>query len=175
MITLLMGLRGSGKSTLSRALGAALLRPVVDLDDRTAALLGTATPGEALRLHGLAAFRDAEVRALCDVMKDQPCILALGGGTPTAPGALSILTSLKRDNPARLLYLRASIETLRSRLAHDATERPSLTGLPMAEEIAKLHAARDPLYAALADRIVAVDGRTEPDVLAELVQIATTR
>jgi hypothetical protein len=45
----------------------------------------------------------------------------------------------------------------------------------MAEEIANLHAARDPLYAALADRIVAVDGRTEPDVLAELVQIETMR
>ncbi len=69
MIIVLMGLRGSGKSTLSRALGTALSRPVVDLDDRTAALLGRATPGEALRLHGLAAFRDAEVRALCDVMK----------------------------------------------------------------------------------------------------------
>ncbi len=175
MIIVLMGLRGSGKSTLSRALGAAHLRPVVDLDHRTAAMLGTATPGEALRLHGLAAFRDAEVRGLCDVMKDPPCILALGGGTPTAPGALSILTSIKRDMPPRLIYLRASVETLRSRLSHDGTERPSLTGLPMAEEIANLHAARDPLYAALADRIVAVDRRTEPDVLAELVQIATMR
>ena len=173
MIIVLMGLRGSGKSTLSRALGAALSRPVVDLDDRTAALLGTAAAGEALRLHGLAAFRDAEVRALCDVMKEPPCILALGGGTPTAPGALSILTSLKRDNPARLLYLRASVETLRSRLSRDSTERPSLTGLPMAEEIANLHAARDLLYAALADRIVTVDGKTERAVLAELVEIAT--
>ncbi len=175
MILVLMGLRGSGKSTLARALGAGLSRPVVDLDDRTAAILGTATPGEALRLHGLAAFREAEVRALCTVMKDPPCILALGGGTPTAPGALSVLTSLKRENPPRLVYLRASIETLRSRLAHDATERPSLTGLPVADEIAKLHTARDPLYTALADRIVAVDGRTEPDVLADLVQIVTMR
>ena len=175
MILVLMGLRGSGKSTLSRAAAAVLSRPAIDLDDRTAALLGASAAGEALRLQGLPAFREAEVRALCDVMKDPPCVLALGGGTPTAPGALSIFASLKRDDPPRLVYLRASVETLRARLALDTTQRPSLTGLPVAEEIAKLHAARDGLYTMLADRVVMVDGRTEADVLAELVQIATTR
>ncbi len=175
MILVLMGLRGSGKSTLARALGVALSRPMVDLDDRTAALLGTPTPGEALRLRGLSAFRDAEVRALCTVMREPPCVLALGGGTPTAPGALAILTSLKRGTPPRLVYLRASVETLVRRLSADNTERPSLTELPMSDEVAKIHAARDPLYATLADQIVTVDGKSEPEVLAELARIATGR
>ncbi len=161
----LMGLRGSGKSTLGRLLAADLARPFVDLDDRTARLLGFDAAGPALRAVGEPAFRAAETRALAGVLEGSGLVVALGGGTPTAPGAADLLDARRADGRARTVYLRAEPRTLTGRLASDATDRPSLTGRAAVDEVAALFEARDPLYRRLADRVVEVDGLEAPAVL----------
>lgn len=140
---LLAGLRGSGKSTLGRMLAERLGLPHVDLDDRTAVLLGKNTCAEALNELGEPAFREGEREALAEVLSQPACVVSLGGGTPTAPGAPEII---ERAN-ARVIYLRLSPETLASRLrASDLESRPSLTGKGVIEEIDALFSQRDPLY-----------------------------
>jgi shikimate kinase len=151
---ILLGLRASGKTTVGRLLAARLGRVFVDLDDRTAAALGAASAGAALARHGEAAFRLAEAGALGAALGEGPMVLALGGGTPTAPGAEALLKRGREAGKIRVVYLRASASELRSRLAGDATVRPSLTGRGTMDEVEELLAARDPLYRGLADVVI---------------------
>lgn len=155
---ILMGLRGSGKSTIGAFVASASTRPMIDLDDRTAAELGASTPAEAIGRHGIEAFRAAEVRALRSALADGGVVLALGGRTPTAPGAVEILESAKRDGAA-LIYLHAEPGVLRDRLeATDHASRPSLTGRGMLDEIGEIYLRRDPLYRGLCTRLIETEG-----------------
>lgn len=167
---LLIGLRGSGKSTLARLLGAKFDRPTLDLDDHTPRFLNETVVAEAFRKHGEAAFRAAETRALTEALKTPAQIIALGGGTPTAPGAADLIRTEQRAGRALVVYLRADALTLRDRLAQaDNTHRPSLTGKGVLEEIEEVLATRDPLYAALADVTIFVDQLNERAACADIV------
>lgn len=165
---ILLGLRGSGKSTLGKLLAARLITDFVDLDFVTAGLLGAASAADAIRAGGLPGFREAEVRALQMPRSTGAGVLALGGGTPTAHGAIPALLTL-RTRGARLVYLRGGPSTLRARLSTtDLDARPSLTGAPVLEEIDRLFAERDPLYRSLADNVVEIDGRTVEESLDDI-------
>ena len=158
MAIYLLGLRGSGKSTVGRLAAQRGGGAFVDLDDITPGLLGCATAGEALRTHGEPAFRAAERGALDDPRVRAAGIIALGGGTPTFPASADELRARFAAGD-RLVYLRASIPTLRARLAAtNLATRPSLTGADPLAEVQTLWERRDPLYRALAGRVVDVDG-----------------
>ncbi|HEX8877613.1 MAG TPA: shikimate kinase [Phycisphaerales bacterium] len=166
--TILLGLRGSGKSTLGKLLAARLITDFVDLDVVTAGLLRVASAADAIRTLGLPTFRDAEVRALQMPRSTGAGVLALGGGTPTAHGAIPALSALKARG-ARLVYLRGTPATLRARLqTTDLAGRPSLTGAPVLDEIDQLFAERDPLYRSLADDVIDIDGRSIDESLEDL-------
>ncbi|MFG0273485.1 MAG: shikimate kinase [Phycisphaerales bacterium] len=156
-IVVLLGLRASGKTTLGRALAERLGRRFIDLDDRTRALLGDATIADAFRRVGESGFRSAEVEALAGALDESGIVLALGGGTPTAPGAAAMLRKAQAGARAAVVYLRCDPELLRGRL-RDAggagANRPSLTGADPLDEIEQVHAARDPVYRALADVVL---------------------
>lgn len=175
---ILIGLRGSGKSTIAKLLAARLSRPAVDLDDLTPTYLHEHTAADALRKHGEPAFRRAELAALQDALKTPGQILALGGGTPTAPGVTEMLEGAQRQDKVKIIYLRASEATLRARLlprlggggaGGSATAeggmhtpehtRPSLTGKGTLEEIGVLLNLRDTLYKTLAS--ITIDANTQ--------------
>jgi shikimate kinase len=185
---ILIGLRGSGKTTIARLLGARLNRPAVDLDDLTPTYLREKTAGDALRVHGEPAFRRAELAALQDALKTPGTILALGGGTPTAPGVAEMLEGAKKQGLAHIIYLRATEPTLRARLlprpggggaggsataegevrhASPTPEsaRPSLTGKGTLEEIGVLLNLRDTLYKTLASSVIDVNTKTQAEIV----------
>lgn len=163
---ILMGLRASGKTTVARLLSARLGYAAVDLDDLVAARMGEAHAGACIRAHGFAAFRQAEADTLNETLAanahtpgNKGLVLALGGGTPTAPGAADMLREARQSEQALIIYLRASEHTLRSRLAGDAhTDRPSITGAGTLDEVGKMFRERDPLYRELAERVIECDG-----------------
>lgn len=173
MNILIIGLRGSGKSTLGPALAERLGSSFTDLDDLVARSMSCASPAEAFEKHGQAAFRQMEGRVLVDLIKPDNQVVALGGGTPTGMLALETIRRHKSDGKARVLYLRGSPATLRSRLERtDMTSRPSLTGADPLAEIQTVFERRDPLYSDLADGIVEIDGKSAELVLEELFQAA---
>ncbi|MCA9298169.1 MAG: hypothetical protein KDA28_03835 [Phycisphaerales bacterium] len=159
----LMGLRGSGKSTLGRLHAARLGLTFVDLDDRTPLVLDAPTVADAFAM-GEATFRRGEAIALAQVIDEAPGVLGLGGGTPTGPDARRLLESLPSGH--RLVYLRASPTTLRARLERtDNTDRPPLMGDDVLDEIVQVFEARDALYRALARTVIDTDGLTEAQTL----------
>ncbi|CAN5857476.1 shikimate kinase [soil metagenome] len=172
---ILIGLRGSGKTTLARTFAA--LHPCVwrDLDDLTAAALNHPSAGAALGALGEAAFRAAECAALERVLTSPPlpAILALGGGTPMYPPAREIVRAAQRAGRARIIYLHAPPAILATRLAQDAaTLRPPLTAHadPLTESAA-LYAARDPIYRALGDTTLDTEGRFPNELTGELAAL----
>ncbi len=155
MNIILMGLRGCGKSTAGRLLAARLKRPFIDLDDVTPLELGARTVAEAWTKHGEIEFRRAEIMALTNALARDRQVIALGGGTPTAPGAPALLEQFAAAGRAVIVYLRAPAEVLRDRLRSASNaHRPSLTGLGVLEEIEGVLAHRDPIYRELAQHVV---------------------
>jgi len=165
---ILIGLRASGKSTIGRVLAEQFGRAFVDLDEVTSGLLGASGAGEAIASHGIEAFREAECRALASVLEESGRVVALGGGTPTAPGCAAMLES----DPCRVVYLRALPETLRVRLKNsDNADRPALVGDDEIGEVETLFDQRDELYRSISETVIHTDGVSEESVLAALVAV----
>ncbi|MCA9275130.1 MAG: AAA family ATPase [Phycisphaerales bacterium] len=166
---ILIGLRGSGKSTLGTLLAQHLGRDFIDLDRVVAQRMNADGPGEAIERDGIDAFRANETEALRTVLEASNRVIALGGGTPTAPGAAELL----RSCDARVIYLRGTTETLRDRLAQsDNTDRPALVGDDVLGEVQVLFEQRDGLYRELAESTVHIDGTSEASVLRALIALA---
>lgn len=158
---LLIGLRGSGKSTLGPRLAERIGFSFTDLDDLVARAMGEDSPGKAFAKHGQAAFRQMEGKMLIDVVRPLGQVIALGGGTPTGMVALESIRREKSQGRARVLYLRGQPATLQARLAAtDLSSRPSLTGASPLAEIDEVFAKRDPLYLGLADHVIQIDELT---------------
>ncbi len=165
----LIGLRGSGKSTLGARLAESLGREFIDLDDVTSQQLGEDGAGEAIAEHGMDAFRKAEHDALRSVLKNESQIIALGGGTPTAPGCEELLA----EDSCRVMYLKAQPRTLQERLSMtNNSDRPSLTGAGVVDEVSDVFAQRDPLYMNICESVIHVDEVDEDAVLTALLALS---
>lgn len=170
MNLVLIGLRGSGKTTIGRMVAERLRRPFIDLDDETARALGAPTVGEAFTKHDEAAFRKAEAGAIARVLRTDGLVIALGGGTPTAPGAADLLRRERDAGSVFIAYLAADAVTLRRRLAGtDISSRPSLTGADPLAEIEAVLAKRDTLFRELADEVMDTDGASVEEIARRLV------
>ena len=151
----LIGLTGSGKSTVGRALARRLGRGWVDSDQAIEARLGC-TIATYFAERGEAAFRDVEESVIDELSQRSGLVLSTGGGVV-----------LRQPNRQRLrdrgtvIYLRASPEQLARRLRHD-TKRPLLQGGDPLQKLRSLHAERDPLYRECAHYVIDTHGATLP-------------
>lgn len=172
MHLVLIGLRGAGKSTAGRATADLLARPFIDLDDRAAAVCG-ADAATCFATRGEQAWREAEAEALHAALAEPtPSIIALGGGTPTAPGAEQSLEESRHRGVIRIAWLDAPPEVLSSRIGTHPT-RPPLTDLDPLAEMREIDARRRPIFERLADRRVDVSSDELPRIVGELVALAT--
>jgi shikimate kinase len=166
---LLIGLRGSGKSTIGRELAGRLNRPFVDLDERVLATFAEASVSEVWSAHGEAAWREAEVSILEAVLRGADQVIALGGGTPMIADARRRIESCQRAGEARMVYLQCDVGKLARRLSRDVGDRPSLTGADPIDEIRTVLEARETTYQELADFVCDVSDAT-PEVAAESIE-----
>lgn len=166
----LLGLRGSGKSTLGRALAAALGRPFLDLDQELVRLarqagFAAASAGELLQRHGAAEFRELEARALRRVLEPAPeVVLATGGGVVERDDNVVWLA-----RAARCVLLVVPPAVLAERRAADPTLRPPLAGRDAREESELLWARREARYRALAELVLEPGSAAPAELVAQLL------
>jgi len=158
----LVGLPGSGKTTVGRLVAERLGRPFVDTDDLIAAGVGMPA-AEYLRARGEEAFRAVEGEAIRDAVADPAAVVAPGAGALADP-----LVRWRLWEHGRAVWLRAPDRTLLARLAADGTPRPLLEGAP-AERLAELAERRAPFYRA-ADAVI--DAGPPPERVAGAVVAA---
>jgi shikimate kinase/3-dehydroquinate synthase len=137
----LVGLPGSGKSTVGRLVARRLGRPFVDTDELIARRTGVPA-SEYLRTRGEDAFRAAEHDAVSEACAEPSAVVAPGAGALSDP-----LDRWRLSAHGRVVWLRAPEETLLERLAADGTPRPLLDDAPR-ERLAELAERRAPFYRA---------------------------
>lgn len=142
---LLIGLMGSGKTTVGRIVAQMIGFQLVDTDHLIVENAGKSIP-EIFATEGEAAFRQHESTALRSLLGRRGCVIATGGGIITQPRNLSILRHL-----GYIVWLDADPERLARRTAMN-TNRPLLNGEedPRAK-LARLLTERKPIYKSLAD------------------------
>ena len=142
---ILLGYRGSGKTTIGRLLGERLSWPVIDTDARIVAMAGM-TIREIFEHHGEVKFREYETIAVRDACSTNSIVIALGGGAILRPENRETLMKSSHER----IYLRCDAHVLHDRIHADpltAHNRPSLTHLGGSlAEIEHLLAEREPLY-----------------------------
>ena len=165
----LIGLRGSGKTTVGRALAAALGWPFADADERLAAAVGRPA-GDWLAEVGEATFRRREEEVLLPLLQaDDRAVVATGGGAVLIASVRAAL----RDPRLLPVWLDAPDDVLLARVAAQQIRRPPLTGLEPAAEIAAVRRARAGLYA-LAARVVVDTGRGSPAAAVAAIRAVLT-
>ena len=166
---LLVGLRGSGKSTLGSFTADIRGQPFIDLDDRTEAI-GGLSAHECFSLHGESRWREWELQALSSALKEEPSVIALGGGTPTAPGAEELIQDARSSGEAVVAWLDASDEELLKRTHHDSL-RPPLTDQSPLEEIIHIRSIRNPIFTRIADHVLETGNGTRDELIGNLAKL----
>lgn len=163
----LIGARGTGKTTVGRALAERLGWAFADVDDHVEFAAGK-TIAKIFADDGEPAFRDFEARAVGELCGRENVVIATGGGAILRTETRSLLAST-----CCVAWLSATVDVVLSRLANDPTSaarRPALTALPGREEILALLAAREPHYRAVADLTLDTTYGTPADLAADLAR-----
>ena len=145
---MLIGMPGSGKSTVGAALAESLGRRLVDVDERIVEMAGCSIP-EIFAKDGEEGFRQIEHQALCEVSKESGLVIATGGGVVTRPENLDPM----RQNSLIVWLLRDT-----ALLPKDG--RP----LSQTNSLTEMFKVREPLYRAAADCIADNNGSLEDTV-----------
>lgn len=145
MSAILLGYRGSGKTTLGKKLADRLWQKFVDTDDLIVAAAGKSIR-EIFERDGEKRFRDLETEAVRKALGMSDHVIALGGGAVLREENRKLI----KESGLKCVYLRCEPQVLLARIQSDpatAANRPHLTGLGGGiEEINKLLAEREPHY-----------------------------
>lgn len=144
MKIILIGYRGSGKTTVGKHLALRLNVPFIDTDHLIEHKAGK-TISQIFTQEGELGFRQRETLALKEAMQLGDGVISTGGGVLLRPENRLIIR--KAD---LIVYLTAPVHILAERTKND-TNRPPLTNLPHEEEIVVILKERIPLYEAAAD------------------------
>ena len=147
----LIGMPGSGKSTVGKELALKLGRKFVDIDEEIVSRAGCPIP-EIFATKGESVFRDLETAALMDTCKESGLVIATGGGCIT----------IERNYPP--LHQNGTMVWIKRELSKLPT-----AGRPLSQQnkIEELYRIRKPLYQAFAD--ISVQSTETPALTADLI------
>ncbi|KHO21836.1 shikimate kinase [Mycolicibacterium setense] len=157
----LVGLPGSGKSTIGRRLAKALDLTMLDTDAAIEETTGR-TIADIFATDGEAEFRRIEEEVIRSALATHDGVLSLGGGAVTTPGVRAALAG------HTVVYLEISAAE-GVRRTGGSTVRPLLAGPDRAEKFRALMSERVPLYRRVATMRINTNRRNPGAVVRTIV------
>ena len=165
MNLILIGYRGTGKSVVGKALAQRLQLDYVGMDAQIVARAGISIP-EIVAQDGWSKFRDLESELARELSGRDNQMIDTGGGVIERPQNIA---SLKSNG--RIFWLKASVETIVTRIQDD-TQRPALVeGKTFTEEVAEVLEARTAKYRSASHYEVDTDDLTPEQVAERIIAI----
>ena len=143
----LVGMMGSGKTTMGRALAKHLGKIFVDSDEEIIKRTGVTVP-HIFDIEGESGFRLRETAAIRDLVGRDNMVLATGGGAVLAEQNRAML-----QQNGIVIYLKTNVHDLWQRTRHDRN-RPLLQTRDPYAKLNELFQQRDPLYQQVSDIVV---------------------
>lgn len=166
----LIGLRGSGKTTVGRILAGLLGGECIDADEviqRESKL----SISNIFEREGEEGFRRREREVIAKIASSPPAVVSVGGGAVLDEANAQVLASI-----ATVVWLTAPAQVLWERISADpssAGSRPSLTDLSGVAELEQLATQRHASYERAADLAVDTEGLSQSQVAQTILDILT--
>jgi shikimate kinase len=161
---ILVGLPGSGKSTVGNAVAEGLGAKVIDIDGMLSRQMGMPIV-QIFGMVGEAKFREMERDAVNAAQGGDPCVIVPGGGWAAQPGQLEAA-----KQTCLTIYLKCSAATATKR-SEQGEARPLLAGVDPAQKMRTLLQEREPFYLQ-AHHQVSVESAPVAAVAAEVMTLA---
>jgi len=159
----LLGLPGSGKSTIGRHLSELLNYPFFDLDTQIEKEEGISIP-DIFKKKGEKYFRNLEAKKLKEISEEKRFILAVGGGTPCFHSNIELI-----NKTGTSVYLKVSIDEIVSRLEKQKNRPIFNNSENLKDQVLQLLSNRDKFYKQ-AKIIIESDNVSAEEVLTALEQ-----
>ena len=143
----LVGMMGSGKTTIGRTLARHLNKNFIDSDEEIVKRTGVTIP-HIFDIEGEEGFRQRESNVIKELIAGENIVLATGGG--------AVINEMNREllqANGIVIYLRASVQDLWMRTRHDRN-RPLLQTKDPQQKLRELFEQRDPLYSNMSDIVI---------------------
>jgi shikimate kinase len=165
---ILIGLMGTGKTTVGRILAREMRAVHIDSDSEIERI-ESMTVSQIFAEKGEQYFRDAETKFLRRIYRRRPSrrlILSTGGGLPLRPENADLLRKL-----GTVIWLRADPETLVKRVERKIAVRPLLHNdeISLIDRMTRLCLERNTIYHSLADHIFDTEQEVHASILAASV------
>jgi shikimate kinase len=160
----LVGLPGSGKSTVGKLVADALHTVVIDIDGLLVREMGMPV-AQIFGMLGEPKFRELEREAVKAAQARDACVIVPGGGWAAQPGQLDGV----RD-ASLVIYLKCQAATAAKR-TEQGEARPLLAGMDPGQRIRALLDEREPFYV-MADHTVNTENVPPEAVAAEVMTLA---
>ncbi|HVV81339.1 MAG TPA: helix-turn-helix transcriptional regulator [Pseudolabrys sp.] len=165
----LLGMRGSGKSTLGARLAKERGVPFIELDREIERTTGTSLT-EIFQLFGQETFRRAEREALDRVLSEhKEFVMATSGSIVTEPGTLDVLLS-----SCFTIWVKAEPDVHMARVVAQGDLRPMSANPRAMDDLVSILNSREPLYAK-ADATLDTNGRSIDASLTDLAALTASQ
>ncbi|MEA1867017.1 MAG: shikimate kinase [Thermodesulfobacteriota bacterium] len=165
MNIVLIGYRGTGKSVVGELLAARLRMQCIGMDAKIVKRAGMSIP-EIVEKYGWQKFRDIESEEARKLVGLDNIVIDTGGGVIERPENIEAL-----QTNSCIFWLKASVDTIVSRIQGDS-ERPALTtGKTFTEEITEVLERRLPKYKSAAQYEIDTDDLTSEQVADRVIEI----
>lgn len=164
---ILVGLPGSGKSSVGRLVAERLPAPLIDIDQLLVRQMGMPV-AQIFGMIGEPGFRQMEREAVHAARLGPPAVIVPGGGWAAQPGEIEAVSG-----SGFLIYLKCLPGTAVKR-SQRGEVRPLLVGVDPVRVMRELLDAREPFYAK-AHTEVSAEVKTAEVVAAEIVELARVR
>jgi len=170
MSIVLIGYRGSGKTSIGKRLADRLWQKCVDTDALIVEKAGKSI-ADIFANEGEAKFRELEHEVVREVSAMNDVVIALGGGAPMSEENRRLI----KEAGHRVIYLKCEPDELLKRIQADPdtpASRPSLTEFGGGiEEISKVLAEREPIYRQMADAELEVTYLSPDEAMVYIVRL----